>query len=108
MILALNIFVEGGGNSKLAQQSPVSQENTLLSAFTTLYVNIFSPKINLLRFFFVFFCRGDLHDLKHRLIRKYRNMCGFCLHDHPLFQEMSQGSTVIDQDSQSGCSCFWL
>ena len=94
MILTVNISVEGGGNSGPAQRSPVSQENTLLSAVT---VNIFSPKINFLRLHFLsFLSRGDLHYLKHRLFTKYRNMCGFCLHDHPLFQEMSQDSTVID------------
>jgi len=45
--------VEGGGNSRLAQRSPVSQENTLLSA---VIINIFSLMLHfLLLHFEVFF-----------------------------------------------------
>ena len=52
MILTVNSSVEGVGNSGLAQRSPVSQENTLLSAVT---INIFSPKMKFLRLHFVKF-----------------------------------------------------
>ena len=60
--------MEGGGNSGLAQRSPVSQGNTLLSA---VIINIFSLKIDFLRLHFeVLFCTGDLNNLKRRLIMK--------------------------------------